>query len=1104
MKRLFIGMLMLFLALPKVIFGEDEVVNWFEAEDFRGNAAANQDSTASNGACAEGKTWYFFVGKIPFPQDGKKYNVWVRAQSDVPANWYLWKEEGKKAFGWFRTEGSGKWGWINLGKYSSLDTGKEFWPIYLQQPTNQNIPTAQGKLDTVVITDITKASRLEELFTEHVEKKSGAQAVFMDKGRLEFLTSARRIATIPFVKTPPVLDGNLDDKCWQEAEKLSDFLLVNSAGTAAEQTIGYICCDGTNLYIAAELLESQMPFLRKIRTIRNDSVWTDDCLEIFIDPGFTQKDYYQLVINPLGTQQDTLSSKLDRASSVGKETLDWEARTSLQKDRWITEVTIPWRLLDANPPQAGEIWGFNLCREERPNKELSYWNNCGSHFHQPDRFGLISFGRKPVRLEAVSFSNNNSAVSLSIKSDSVQREEVEVKASVKYEEANVFDEVKTLALESGKDTVLSFPLSFQKPGAYNLSIFVGKKEQALYRVAFPFKTYSDGLVSVAWPPEMRNDNLHLAVNTVQHCFFLLANHSREKAPVKDPELVVSVPAGIEILDPLGSTHSLYYHVKNWKSEKEKRKEGLYFRYTFSLKQEIPPVRIESRRVFSSVLLFFQVKDKPCSKSRRFFNSVLSFFQAKNKSCNAGQVLPIYYYLKAGADREEAKKFNLVLLPQVKGKQPRSILIHNWLWTLNPGPHTWAPYIETMQKVGFNALDAGGVGDNPEYIGVMRSNKMKNIGNFWYFWWNDQHLKEHPEDTAITYDGKKNTSRPLSVCPTIMLQANGRLLKESIVRYTDLVAKKLSDGYCWDLEGPNSWQICFCPRCLAEFKKFASLSGQEELTPEVIKQKYARPWILFACHQSSDYARVVREELKRINPEAEFGVYSGNPSQATMEEYRANWEEIVKYIDTAYLSYYSHIPAALDDTFTVGMQKSISLLRRSAGRNPLKVVATLTPGYERGDMIQPTAELNKVQVLRSIATGTEGVSFWWWGPFDGKYYQKLAEASTLIADFEEFFLKGKEEDKFISLENPYGKNVSSAVRSLGNLHLVLLFNHSPNEKRELAFSIPGGTAGDVGYFYPELTRFEPVGKIKVTIPPLDVITIVVGPEKEVAGLVSSLK
>ncbi|MFH1524962.1 MAG: sugar-binding protein [Chloroflexota bacterium] len=1082
MKRLLVGMLMLFLGVPTAIFGDDAVVNWFEAEDFCGNAAVNRDSTASHGACVEGRTWCVFAAKIPFPQDGKGYNVWVRAQSDVPANWYLQKED-KQAFGWFQTEGSGKWSWINLGKYSARATGEEFWPIYLQRPTNTNIPAAQGKLDAVVITDIAKAGRLEELFAQRMEKKRGAQAALMDKGQLEFLASARRVATVPFVKIPPVLDGNLDDKCWQVAEKLADFLLIEGAGIASEQTIGYICCDDKNLYIAAELLESQMPFLRKVRTIRNDSVWTDDCLEIFIDPGFTQKDYYQLVVNPLGTQEDSLRSKLDRASSIGQETLDWEAKTSLQQDRWITEVAIPWRLLDANPPQEGEIWGFNLCREERPHKELSFWNNCGSQFHQPDRFGLISFGRKPVRLEAVSFSSNHSAVALSIKSESVQQEDVAVKISVKYEETNVFDDAKTVPLESGKGALLSWPLSFRQPGSYQLSIFLGNKEQTLYRVAFPFKTYSEGLVSVAWPPEMRNDNLHLAVNTVQHCFFLLANHSRGKKTAKNAELVVSVPAGIEILDPAGSTHSLYYHVKHWKSEKEERKEGAYFRYTFSLKQDIAPARIESRR---------------------FFNSVLLFFQVKSQSCSAGQVFPVYYYLKAGADREEAKKFNLVLLPQVQGKQPRSILFHNWLWTLNPGPHTWSPYIATMQKTGFNSLDAGCIYNNPEYIDAIRSNKMTHVGNFWWFWWNAQHLKEHPEDIAVTYDGKKMTSPPLYACPTIMLQENGRLLKESITQFTDAVVKKLADGYCWDLEGPNSWRICFCPRCLAEFKKYASLPEQAELTPEIIKQKYARPWIRFACHQSSVGARLIREELKRINPKAEFGVYSGGPSEATMEEYRANWEELARYIDAAYMSYYSHIPAHLDNNFTEGMQKFIALLKGSAGRNPIKVIATLTPGYERGQMLQPTAELNKVQVLRSIATGADGVTFWWWGPFDGKYYQKLAEASALIADFEEFFLKGTEADKFISLENPYGRNVSSAVRSLGKLHLVLLFNHSPNEKRELALSMPGGTAGDIGYFYPALTRFDPAGKIKVTIPPLDVSAIVVGPEQEVAGLISSLK
>lgn len=697
----------------------------------------------------------------------------------------------------------------------------------------------------------------------------------------------------------------------------------------------------------------------------------------------------------------------------------------------------------------------------------------------PDRFGLISFGEKPVKLEAISFDIiDKGEVSLAL--EAVTPKEIKVSSETIREGISIFTFTETISLEAEEPIIFTFPLSLEEPGVYSLSLDIAVvDDNTWYEITFPFRTWAEGLVSVAYPSEKRERVLHLALNTVQHCLFVLANHSKEA--ITSPRLVVSVPKGIEILNPEGSFHHLYYNVSRWEMEEEKRAEGPYLRYTFFLDKAISPGRIEKTRFFRSLLLFFRI--------------------AEGSHFIGGESLPVFYRLESDKGVEEENKLHLVLLPPVEGEQPHTIKTHIWLWTLNPGPYTWAPLIETYRRIGVNAVEAGVIGDRPEYVEILRAANIASINNMWWYWWYPEHLKEHPQHAAINFQGEIVDDK--MVCPTILLQDEGALLKESLERLFKLVAKGVADGFHWNLEGPPVWQVCFCERCLNEFRKFASIADEENLTPRLIRRQYALEWIKFACRQSSMACKFIRDEIHRINPEATFGFYSGRPSLAVMEKYRVNWEEAVRYIDIAYPSYYSASPSHLDHTFVAGMKELMARFREDAAPNLIRYVPTLTTGYGRvGCSVNPSPELTKLQILRSIASGADGVSFWWWGPFDGKFYHAFAEATSLISDFEEFFLQGKEKENLISLgDHPYGKSVSVANRVLGNSSLIMLFNHRPKD-RKLNLSIPDIPEGSVGYFYPELRRFNPHKEIRVKLEPLGIKTLVVEPKNEIEKLISS--
>lgn len=1046
--------------------------HWFEAEDFKGNSSVVQLDSASREAAVEGQTWYRMVAGVPFPQDGDSWNVWARIQSDLPANWYLRETSGeKRIFGWFSTEKAAEWTWVKLGTFSSR-IGKNFHDIYIQRPKNQSIPTVTGRIDVLVISKSGNAATFEKMLSDRLAGVNAGPVPSFSKEEIATLVSARRMADLPETKTPPRIDGILDDAAWKNAAKITDFTLSDGRNMATEQTIGYLTWDNNNLYIAAEMLESQIPFIRKVHTVRNDSVWMDDCVEIFLDPGFTQKEHLHFVVNALGTQQDNLSVRLDRVTAVGEAGLDWKAAASIGGDRWFAEVAIPWRLLDTVKPAEGEIWGFNLNREQHPKREVSHWNFVGGQFHQPDKFGLISFGTKPATLEMVRFGDLFKELTFALKANQATAMNLDVLLKIAESGTLIEEKAKRLSVGSDGASPLTFALPMAKPGSYDLTAQISHQGKTLYQLAFPFKTYSDGLVSAAWPPEMRNNKLHIAMNTVQHCFFLFANHFPDNRMVNGAQLEISVPDKVKILDPTearltGPTR--YNPVTEWHCVEEQRDGKNWRKYTFKLGREISPSRIEKVR-------FFQ-------------NSLMLFFELEKGAFSAGEQLPVFFNLKANDIVEEENRLELVVLPDVRGIQPKEIMIYNWLWTFNENPHAWIPFMETMKQTGFNAISCSE--GEPFYCLEAKKRKHKVINNLWWFWQNSEYLQQNPEHIAVTFKGAKAGGNNPTICPSIMLENNGKLIRQSIEKYTASADQKLTDGFVWDLEHPAVWDVCFCQRCIAEFRKFAAIPEQETLSPGEIRKKHAKQWILFATRQSSLTSGILRDQLRRKNPDILWGVYSGMPGQMTMESYRCDWEGLADYIDVAYPTGYSNSPAALNDRFVSGWKNFMELLNRS--KSPDKkvlTVPTLTAGYERGQALQPSADLNRMQILRSVASGAHGASFWWWGPMDGLYYQEIGRATALIAEFEEFFLNGKNNNSLVKVEeHPYGLNVSWEVFSLDGKHLCILFNHSDKETRTLNLSFPELPQNLSGYLYPGKEKLTPQQHISVSIEPLETAVIV---------------
>lgn len=156
------------------------------------------------------------------------------------------------------------------------------------------------------------------------------------------------------METPPVIDGVLDDKCWEKAARLTDFRASVYRRPAREQTIVFICCDETHLYVAFHCLDSQPAKLHAYQRKRDGGMNQDDYVELEIDSLHTHRRDTDFDINVIGTQRDTVGS--GKVEWKG----DWQAAARVVKDGWIAEYAVPFAILDY--PPGATFFGINFNR----------------------------------------------------------------------------------------------------------------------------------------------------------------------------------------------------------------------------------------------------------------------------------------------------------------------------------------------------------------------------------------------------------------------------------------------------------------------------------------------------------------------------------------------------------------------------------------------------------------------------------------------------------------------------------------------------------------------------------------------------------------------
>jgi hypothetical protein len=149
---------------------------------------------------------------------------------------------------------------------------------------------------------------------------------------------------------------------------------------------------------------------------RDEHLWEEEVVEIFVDPDRSGRDYYELEISPANVTCDLrmisgwpkvtgdiawdlsgLATRVHVRRDASGKTTGWTATASLP---WAGLRSLPSTRAIALPPKSGDRWRFNVFRIERPGGPEApardavtvAWSPTGEKtFHVPAAFRDLAF-----------------------------------------------------------------------------------------------------------------------------------------------------------------------------------------------------------------------------------------------------------------------------------------------------------------------------------------------------------------------------------------------------------------------------------------------------------------------------------------------------------------------------------------------------------------------------------------------------------------------------------------------------------------------------------------------------------------------------------------
>jgi hypothetical protein len=217
--------------------------------------------------------------------------------------------------------------------------------------------------------------------------------------------ACRPRASVPLLEGAPTLDGKLDDPFWQKAGKVTGFVGLAKRELDRVQPTVLMAYTDAGLYLGGTIPLPEGRRAQATLTAHNSSIYSEDTIELFLQPALSSPACFQLLSNAIGTKSEWQYD--DKGGQVKGFNPEWQVATSSKDGEWTTEVFIPFKALGLSaPPKAGDVWGANFCVDSVMGTGAARtWAFTDGNFCQPIVFGELLFTGKARALREGSFTN---------------------------------------------------------------------------------------------------------------------------------------------------------------------------------------------------------------------------------------------------------------------------------------------------------------------------------------------------------------------------------------------------------------------------------------------------------------------------------------------------------------------------------------------------------------------------------------------------------------------------------------------------------------------------------------------------------------------------
>ncbi|MFH1478026.1 MAG: sugar-binding protein [Verrucomicrobiota bacterium] len=927
----------------------------------------------------------------------------------------------------------------------------------------------------------------------------------------------------------PVIDGKLDDACWQNSVGISS--LPNRTGDKfTEDTFFYITYDTENLYIGAEVQQSYLDpvynLLDKIKPAadkRDGPVYCDDSIEIFLMPGDF---YYQIVVNLDGTVYDAKGTSPEWNSSL-------KAVTAKKEKSWTVEIAIPFADLGVKNPE-GQQWRANFYRNNPAKKESGAWSPAEKSFHTIAAFGRVNFAdRAPIiRGKNISLKSGSAEVGLS----AITREALKISGST--------DE---LSIAPGTNQNIVVRVKPDSDGNGQLAVLAGKTE--IFRtplLSIKSKT-SEMLAEIACP----GNTIDIFINgklissgrdSVRTSLFL--EDAKNTVALKIAGETNSIPTGQFTVAGISFALDKWLcsgkQENNWNSASFDDSKwdlyqgggvqaGLFFRHTLIKNHTLfaPQLVKNTLYIANKALMCIAIRigspfekpladyachlslpdglniplydpenrswyiykhtiarnkkdgmteyafnfEKPVPKLKYNFGAhvivlVISPEFPKNQE---KKTLKGACYISGRGMHEIPGEFNIAVLPALKGIQPANIGIGTWAEGRRISPAETESMFKTFASMGLNRL---GIYFRAGSSSTTGASAYTNINN------TVKTLKGKNLKPVLCHYGNHDTSffaDILAQHPETQLVNNvnerpawQKFICPEVFMSAPEIQKRLEDlAMLHDLI-IYDLEAGIKSSCLCE-KCRSNIARECKLdaipSEKDVYEKYKDALIRHQVKVNYRIYNFIRDTAKKANPALKCGVYSGY-AENRPEVYGMDWTLYRDIVDVPSAGY-SESPAIIRAT------------RKLIGNHPLYTGLILNSNlyeYQYADQ-----DIKARLFSQLIQGGFGGVHFYSWEELNGIGMTAVAEFARGVAAFEHILKEQHEipNDGFVT--GTAGENIH--VYKKGDEYLYVVLNPSPKAKEITVKAPPGIPDAEIYDFY-AARKYEPSAEYKIQAPSYD--------------------